>query len=156
MRRLLFIISFFHLVIPSFAQQGLNMNELFAGRIIPQERVIETRIRGKVLSKYQLTYFRSLRFKASDKEVADLRRLMKEDGKGHFVMGSDRAETKGSQAVQNYIYRIQLSPQGGKNRFLCYQDVYTKKSMRDVLVIYMEGNVSGLDKLDAIIKSKNN
>ena len=43
-----------------------------------------------------------------------------------------------------------------KNRFLCYQDVYTKKSMRDVLVIYMEGNVSGLDKLDAIIKSKNN
>ena len=155
MKRITIILTFLLSFIAGYAQQGLRMNDLFEGRIIPQERLIETRIRGKALSKYQLSYYRSLRFKASEKEVADLRRLMNEDGKGHFVTASDRAESKGTRAVQNYIYRIQLGPQDGKHRFLCYQDVFTShKEPREVMVIYMEGSVADLSKLEELINNK--
>lgn len=156
MKRITIILTFLLSFIAGYAQQGLRMNDLFEGRIIPQERLIETRIRGKALSKYQLSYYRSLRFKASDEEVKELRRLAKEDGKGHFVTASDLSTGISPKVVHNYVYRIQLSRKDGKNRFLCYQDEYvkTRKEPREVMVIYMEGSVADLSKLEELINNK--
>ena len=59
MKRLLLVLS---LIISQLsfsgvaAQTGLKINDLFEGRIIPQEKMVETRVRGKTLAKYQLTY----------------------------------------------------------------------------------------------------
>ena len=50
------------------AQSGLNVSPLFEGKIIPTQRMVETRVKGKMLSKYQLTFFRSVRFKANNKQ----------------------------------------------------------------------------------------
>ena len=44
------------------AQSGLNIAPLFEGKIIPQGRMVETRVKGKALSKYQLSFFSSVRF----------------------------------------------------------------------------------------------
>lgn len=33
----------------AYGQRGLHIDELFQGRIIPQERMVETRVRGKLL-----------------------------------------------------------------------------------------------------------
>ena len=148
MKRLLLSLSFIicHLTF-SIAQTGLHINELFEGNIIPRERMVETRVRGKTLAKYQLTFYRSLRFSASTEEVARLRRIIDEDGQGHHATGTE--------AGQSYTIHIQLSPQGGKNRFLCYQDVFeSKKKPREVTVIYMEGTISDIYKLEEIINKK--
>lgn len=131
----------------SVAQTGLRINDLFEGRIIPRERMVETRVRGRTLAKYQLTFYRSLRFSASTEEVAHLRRIIDEDGRGHHATGTEAGKT--------YTMHIQLSPQGGKNRFLCYQDVFeSKKKPREVMVIYMEGTISDIYKLEALINKK--
>jgi hypothetical protein len=109
--------------------------------------MVETRVRGRTLAKYQLTFYRSLRFSASTEEVLRLRRIIDEDGQGHHATGTE--------AGQSYTIHIQLSPQGGKNRFLCYQDVYeSKKKPREVTVIYMEGTISDIYKLEALINKK--
>ena len=148
MKRLLLSLSFIicHLTF-SIAQTGLHINELFEGNIIPRERMVETRVRGRTLAKYQLTFYRSLRFSASTEEVARLRRIIDEDGRGHHATGTEAGKT--------YTMHIQLSPQGGKNRFLCYQDVFeSKKKPREVMVIYMEGTISDIYKLEEIINKK--
>ena len=148
MKRLLLSLSFIicHLTF-SIAQTGLHINELFEGNIIPRERMVETRVRGKTLAKYQLTFYRSLRFSASTEEVAHLRRIIDEDGRGHHATGTEAGKT--------YTMHIQLSLQGGKNRFLCYQDVFeSKKKPREVTVIYMEGTISDINKLEEIINKK--
>ena len=148
MKRLLLSLSFIicHLTF-SIAQTGLHINELFEGNIIPRERMVETRVRGRTLAKYQLTFYRSLRFSASTEEVARLRRIIDEDGRGHHATGTEAGKT--------YTMHIQLSPQGGKNRFLCYQDVFeSKKKPREVMVIYMEGTISDIYKLEALINKK--
>ena len=57
--------------------------------------------------------------------------------------------------MQTYTLHVQLSPQGGKNRFLCYQDVFeSKKKPREVTVIYMEGTISDIYKLEELINKK--
>ena len=148
MKRLLLSLSFVicHLTF-SVAQTGLRINDLFEGRIIPRERMVETRVRGRTLAKYQLTFYRSLRFSASTEEVAHLRRIIDEDGRGHHAPGTEAGKT--------YTMHIQLSPQGGKNRFLCYQDVFeSKKKPREVMVIYMEGTISDINKLEELINKK--
>ena len=150
MKRLLFSLSLFifHLSfcpIGALAQTGLKMNELFQGRVIPQERMIETRVRGKTLEKYQLTYYRSLRFNASETEAQQLRRMMEEDSRDHFV---SVYETNNA-----YTQKVQVSAQNGKNRFLCYQEQRTGKNAQpEVTVIYMEGTVESLGQLEELLK----
>ena len=64
------------------AQSGLNVSPLFEGKIIPTQRMVETRVKGKMLSKYQLTFFRSVRFKANNKqEINRVRDLIELDTK---------------------------------------------------------------------------
>lgn len=127
------------------AQTGLKINELFEGRIIPQEKMIETRVRGKTLEKYQLTYYRSLRFNATEAEVQRLRQLMNDDSRGRFVSVYETNDA--------YTQKVQVPARDGKNRFLCYQEQRTKKKdQREVTVIYMEGTVSSLEQLEELLK----
>ena len=70
MRKLLFILIALVAPLTALAQQGLHIDELFQGRIIPQERMVETRVRGRSIEKYQLSYYRSLRLNATDKDKA--------------------------------------------------------------------------------------
>ena len=56
----------------ALAQKGLHIESLFAGKVVPQERMVETRVRGRSLSKYGLTYFHSLRFSMKDRRKSDV------------------------------------------------------------------------------------
>ena len=46
MKQLLVTLLFLLLAGPLAAQQGLAVNELFSGNIIPRERMVETRVQG--------------------------------------------------------------------------------------------------------------
>ena len=137
----------FWMLLSANAQSGLNIEPLFAGKIIPQQRMVETRVKGKMLSKYQLTFFRSVRFKANNKQeinrVHDLIELDTKENPG-FAYGENYSSKK-SHSKETYM--LQLPKQGSQNRFLCY-----KRNNEEITVIYMEGTVNSLSTLRELIK----
>jgi len=155
MKRILYL-SFiiFQLSVSGVAAQiGLKINDLFEGRIIPQEKMVETRVRGKTLAKYQLTYYRSVRLTVSEEEAERLLQLVEADGKGHFATGSDRSQKTVFGKENNLTFKTQVRKQGDKNCFLCYQAHWRGKTTeREVTVIYMEGPVRSLEQLEELLK----
>ena len=148
MKRVLMIfMACFWMLLSANAQSGLNIEPLFAGKIIPQQRMVETRVKGKMLSKYQLTFFRSVRFKANNKQeinrVHDLIELDIKKNPG-FAYGENYSSKK-SNSKETFM--LQLPKQGNHNRFLCY-----KRNNEEITVIYMEGTVNSLSTLRELIK----
>lgn len=163
MKRIAILLIMVTSVLVVHAQQGLHINELFKGAIIPQNRMMETRVRGKMIAKYQLSYYHSLRFFASDEEEVQIKELMDKDHAAY------RADTDGSdfssiQSFESYsernktrkvkTYMIRLKPSKGKNRYLCYKstDHAKDKKKKEMTVIYMEGALPSLDKLKSILQ----
>ena len=146
-RVLLIIVAWLSIVVTAGAQSGLNIEPLFAGKIIPQQRMVETLVKGKMLTKYQLTYFRSVRFKANNKQeinrVHDLIELDIKKNPG-FAYGENYSSKK-SHSKETFM--LQLPKQGNQNRFLCY-----KRNNEEVTVIYMEGTLNSLETLRELIK----
>ena len=146
-RVLLIIVAWLSIVVTAGAQSGLNIEPLFAGKIIPQQRMVETRVKGKMLTKYQLTYFRSVRFKANNKEeinrVHDMIELDIKYNPG-FAYGENYSSKK-SHSKETFM--LQLPKQGNQNRFLCY-----KRNKEEITVIYMEGTLNSLSTLRELIK----
>ena len=135
------------------AQTGLKINDLFEGRIIPQEKMVETRVRGKTLAKYQLTYYRSVRFTVAEEEAERVLQLVEADSKGHFASGSDRAQKTVFGKEHSLTFKTQIRKQGDKNCFLCYQAHWRGNTPeREVTVIYMEGSVRSLEQLEELLK----
>ena len=124
------------------AQKGLPINKLFAGDIVPQNEMVETRIKGKEIAKYQLSYFRSLRFEATHAEIRRITELLGKDcGKNY-----QRVVNKKTLTIM-----LQLEPRDGHNRFLCFKSGRADKGTQ-VTVIYMEGTLRSLDKMNEILK----
>ena len=146
-RVLLIIVAWLSIAVTAGAQSGLNIETLFAGKIIPQQRMVETRVKGKMLSKYQLTFFRSVRFKANNKqEINRVRDLIELDTKKNpgFAYGENYSSKK-SHSKETFM--LQLPKQGSQNRFLCY-----KRNKEEITVIYMEGTLNSLSTLRELIK----
>jgi len=132
------------------AQTGLKVNELFEGRIIPQERMIETRVRGKTLEKYQLTYYRSLRMNVTFDENKQIGLLLEQDKEISIDMRSYR---ENPHSWKTYTCKMQLPSSNGKNRFLCLQEKWdVRHEQCEVTVIYMEGTVESLEQLEKRLK----
>ena len=141
------ITACFSMLMSVEAQSGLHISPLFEGKIIPQQRMVETRVKGKMLSKYQLTLFRSVRFNANTKqEIARVHDLIELDKKKYpSNIYSDNYSSTKSRSKETLM--LQLSKEGNHNRFLCY-----KRTNEEVTVIYMEGTLNSLDTLRELIK----
>ncbi len=136
------------------AQTGLKINDLFEGRIIPQEKMVETRVRGKTLAKYQLTYYRSVRLTVTEQEAERLLQLVEADGKDHFDSGSDSSQKTVFGKEHNLTFKTQVRKQADKNCFLCYQAHWRGNTKeREVTVIYMEGPVRSLEQLEELLRN---
>ena len=155
MKRLLLSLSFIicHLSfspLGAYAQAGLATNELFEGRIIPQERLIETRVRGKTLEKYRLTYYRSVRLSVNSEESLLLHQLLGKDSARSIDMRSYR---KSAHRWDTWTCKLQMPPSGRKNCYLCYQEQRNRQHDKcEVTVIYMEGSVASMEELEELLK----
>jgi len=150
MKKLLFILIALVAPLTALAQQGLHIDELFQGRIIPQERMVETRVRGRSIEKYQLSYYRSLRLNATDKEAGRLRQLLGQDSEQSIDMRTSR---KNPHRWDTWTCKLQMPVANGKNRYVCYQEEWNREHDQcEVTVIYMEGTVESLEKLEEILK----
>ena len=131
MRKTVIIMMYLLAAVMAKAQSGLNITPLFEGKIIPQERMVETRVKGKMLSKYQLS-------------------------RVHALVGLDQKTHPGHAYAENYSNQkshsketlmIQLPKVGRQNRFLCY-----KRKGDEITVVYMEGTLNSVYALKEIIK----
>jgi hypothetical protein len=151
------VLCCFVALLPCSAQSGLHINQLFEGKIVPKRQMVETLIRGKAISKYRLSYFHSVRFKADDALVKKIDHLAVRD----FVNDSEKLKDrkpdsrgfyhsnsmKMARGRKSFTQMYELAPHGSTNRYLCY------KVVNDLMtVIYMEGTVTSLDELREIFK----
>ena len=137
---------------PCHAQSGMHISALFEGKIVPAKQMVETRIRGKSISKYKLSFFHSVRFKADEALVKKIDRLTAQD----FISDSEKIKDRqpsdmgrGQREKGNttFTQMYELAPRGSTNRYLCY------KVHNDVMtVIYLEGSVSSLEELMKIFQ----
>lgn len=133
------------------AQTGLRIDDLFEGRVIPQDRMVETRVRGKSLEKYQLTYYRSVRLNVTGDEAGQLRQLLGQDADRSIDM---RTYRKNPHRWDTWTCKLQMPSIGSKNRFLCFQEVWNREHDQcEVTVIYMEGTVGSLEELEEKLKN---
>ena len=140
MKRIMILMAFMACNLAAVAQKGMHIDALFEGKVIPMERMVETRVRGRSLSKYGLTYFRSLRFEPSKKEREQVVRLVEQDIEGVPQTDYQRITRKRSDLIF-----LQLQPVGGNHRMLCY------KYMDEILlIIYLEGPKASLETLKNI------
>ena len=149
MKRLILFILFTASVLTSSGQTGLGINALFEGKIVPQERMVETRVRGKTLSKYQLSYFHSVRLQASEEETRQIEQLIEKDrGEQPY----EETSGKGDHTIL-----IQLPAREGQNRFLCYKrrlEKHVTAQWLETTVIYMEGRLSDFEQLKKILTNQ--
>jgi hypothetical protein len=148
MKRISIILIMLHVVLLLHAQQGLPINKLFQGQVIPQERMMETKVRGKMIAKYQLSYFHSVRFNATPNEthlimtLVDMGDPAKGDMQERSTMSTNTTET----------LMVRLDSQGKLNRYLCAKVNKKNQKKNEMVVIYMEGTLSSLEKMKEILK----
>lgn len=46
----------------AIAQTGLHSDAVFKGQVVPQNAMVEVKVRGRTLSRYRLTFYHSVRF----------------------------------------------------------------------------------------------
>ena len=125
------------------AQEGLFVEDLFEGRIIPRSMMDQTLITGSRLKQYGLDTYRSLNFTVGEPMFQDVEEMVLKD-----ALGSDDQETSYTDGRLTYAI-ICLPPTAtGLNRFLCFQ-AKKRKKLWDITLVYLRGmaTVSDLDKM---------
>lgn len=125
------------------AQTGLNVDAVFAGRVVPRDRMVEIRVRGRTISRYKLSYYHSVRFVASGTELNTVNELVGKDRRSALSV-EDRHS--GSETTQI----MGLQPRGGLNRYLCFMKKGRGKHAT-VTLVYMEGSVKSIEELRKMI-----
>ena len=125
------------------AQQGLNVNELFIGKLVPREQMVEVRVKGRAISKYGLQFYHSVRFKANEQQCKTVDELVERDRK----MATDIEQTNRKGAT---TLIMAFPKQHGLYRYLCYLTL-TKGHLTRVTVVYMEGNVASIAELGKLV-----
>ena len=125
------------------AQQGLNVNALFTGKVVPREEMVEVRVKGRAISKYGLQFYHSVRFNANEQQRKTVDELVERDRK----MATDIEQTNRKGTT---ILIMAFPKQHGLYRYLCYLTL-TKGHLTMVTVVYMEGNVASIAELGKLV-----
>lgn len=136
---LLFIITLLATVSPLQAQDGLATNQAFQGGIVPREELVEVKVKGQPIRKYDLTLYHSIQFQADGVQQKKVEALVETDQK--TAIGS---EVTFRNTRKTTI--LQLPARANINRFLCYICEPDK-----VTLVYMEGHVKNIKQLKKAI-----
>lgn len=143
MKRVIIVILYIILPLLVSAQTGLNVNTVFAGKVVPRDRMVEVRVRGRNISRYKLSYYHSVRFVASRAELGTVGELVGKDRRSAISV-EDR--NSGSEATQ----LMALQPRRSLNRYLCFMTKGRGKHVT-VTLVYMEGSVKSIEEMRKMI-----
>ncbi len=149
MRHFLMTLLFLFMAGQATAQQGLAVDGLFSGKIIPKERMVETRVRGRMLTDYKMSLFHSVKCKVSDAELVKINSAMKSDMESAGASASMTYEKQGHTATR----MVQLGTTGKYYRYLCQKEEAEGKQWL-VTVIYIESTVNSLSELKKMFNNK--
>lgn len=125
---------------------NLKVNQIFAGKVVPMDRMVVTKVKGRALSKYGLNYYRSARFVANRHERSRCIEAVEQDMR---TMGSGSRAQKRSE--EHTAIAFMLKPQGANNRFITLVCTKDDNDQYGIIVIYMEGTVRNLNELNKLI-----
>ena len=147
MRKLLLIFALcLGVLLPAHAQKGLQIDNLFSGKLVDMSMVSESIVSGKKLVPYNLDYFRSVRFMADEKQVSKVTKWIREDAQMAEEQDMESENGRLVYALLKFPRRME------KNRYVGYQ--IKRISGKDyVTVVYMEGAAT-VEDLKVIFKHR--
>lgn len=149
MKQLLTTLLFLLLAGPLAAQQGLAVNELFSGNIIPRERIVETRVRGRMLTDYKMSLFRSVKCKVSKEELEKINAAVHRDMTSYKTTECIGDERHGRSST----LMVQLAAKGNTYCYIC-QKAEAEGKQWVVTVIYIESTVKTITELKKMFNNK--
>lgn len=149
MRQLLMTLIFLLTAGHVAAQQGLAVNELFSGNIIPKERMVETRVRGRMLTDYKMSLFRSVKCKVSQEELEKINAAVQRDVDSYKTMEHITDE----HHKHSTTMMVQLAKKGKTCCYICQKAEAVGKQWM-VTVIYIESTVKSLSELKKMFNNK--
>ena len=143
---LLITLGAFLALVPSRAQAGLQIDSLFSGAIVPASTVTESVVSGKELKPYNLDYFRSIRFKATDSEIDRVVSWLEEDA---LIAVNKEMDSENGKLVYALL---RFPADRDRNKYVGYQ-VKEVSDSKFVTVVYLTGKATASD-LKVIFKHR--
>ena len=120
------------------AQEGLQIDSLFSGAFVPEAKVTESVVSGKELKPYNLDYFRSIRFQATDPEIARIAAWIEVDALSASSKEMDHEDGEVTYALLSY------PDVKNKHKYIGFQ-VKEAAGQRFVTVVYLTGKATTSD-----------
>lgn len=145
MKRTLFILSMLiGICLGTSAQRGLQINEVFEGKVIAKQYMQESLIKGDNVAPYKLRLLHTVKFLANNSQRAKADALFNIDMRERI---SDDDSNMEMETRDGFIYYaiVQLTDNDkGSHRYICYQ-CRPKSTKFDITMVYMEGEASLAD-----------
>ena len=145
MKRTLFILSMLiGICLSTSAQQGLQINEVFEGKVIAKQYMQESLIKGDNVAPYKLKLLHTVKFLANNSQRAKADALFNIDMKERISDDDSNMEMETRDGFLYYAI-VQLTDNDkGSHRYICYQ-CRPKSTKFDITMVYMEGEASLAD-----------
>ena len=139
--------AFLALSFSARAQEGLQIDSLFNGSLVPRSRVTESVVSGRELRPYNLDTFRSVRLQASDGEIRKIVSWLEGDSLLAVEKEMDSQDGELVYALMRFVSN------NGKNKYVGFQVKESSGGGRYVTVVYMTGKATARD-LKVIFKHR--
>ena len=145
MKRTLFILSMLiGICLNTSAQRGLQINEVFEGKVIAKQYMQESLIKGDNVAPYKLRLLHTVKFLANNSQRAKADALFNIDMKERISDDDSNMEVETRDGFLYYAI-VQLTDNDkGSHRYICYQ-CRPKSTKFDITMVYMEGEASLAD-----------
>jgi len=145
MKRTLFILSMLiGICLSTSAQRGLQIDEVFEGKVIAKQYMQESLIKGDNVAPYKLRLLHTVKFLANNSQRAKADALFNIDMKERISDDDSNMEMETRDGFLYYAI-VQLTDNDkGSHRYICYQ-CRPKSTKFDITMVYMEGEASLAD-----------
>ena len=145
MKRTLFILSMLiGICLSTSAQRGLQINEVFEGKVIAKQYMQESLIKGDNVAPYKLRLLHTVKFLANNSQRAKADDLFNIDMRERISEDDSNMEMETRDGFLYYAI-VQLTDNDkGSHRYICYQ-CRPKSTKFDITMVYMEGEASLAD-----------
>ena len=138
--------TFLVLAAPAMAQAGLQIDSLFNGSLVPVSRITESEVSGKELKPYNLDYFRSVRFQATDQEIEKVISWLEGDA---LMSVEKEMDSENGRLVYALLH---FPADRNRNKYVGYQ-VKEASGNKYVTIVYMTGKAT-VKELKVIFKHR--
>lgn len=145
MKRTLFILlMLIGISLSTSAQRGLQINEVFEGKVIAKQYMQESLIKGDNVAPYKLRLLHTVKFLANNSQRAKADALFNIDMKERISDDDSNMEMESRDGFLYYAIVQLTDNEKGSHRYICYQ-CRPKSTKFDITMVYMEGEASLAD-----------